>query len=602
MIGIESYNFFKPEDLENDVKIILEKRYNFVIMEFEKSISHYKYETIVGDEFKRLYIIDSKYCVFVGLMFYPYNRFNQNYYNSMTDEIYLKRNFTIFINEVIWDNNLKINFNKLINLIECEFSSPEIFYQQTDQYLERNFKEKISFMVENKDKFFTIAEYFKSKINLYDYLINNQDIQIIEDNWDYMKLLIYFEKICKLYENEIKNFKYKVYYINKHEKIYLLEDSFVMYVGAKGMNALFGDKDRKDKTITYRYCIVFQELTFNNLYDTRKFSKFVKNIKNVTSSITRSTDCMNLFYRPFAIGNTEEKILKGYRTKFYNKSNFKNVNDKLPEIKLQNRFDEWEGTPKNYIVYEFIYYKNEIGYAITPTSDSNPRLAAVNLMKKYEKKHGHILPFKEIIYDDTWNVMLSKYIDEQKETNWDGYKVIREEKSFLAEKVQYFIVPYYITNNNINTDITGEIIKNAKVGLYNDLDRTLYDITGYKWKSEELMYVCIKKVFPKKNVIHQYRPYFLGKQSYDVYVCGTNIAFEYQGKQHFEPVKLFGGESAFEKNKKRDEIKAKLSKENGVKLIYINYWEEITVDLIKNKIREYNEEHINEKISSVYTK
>ena len=74
--------------------------------------------------------------------------------------------------------------------------------------------------------------------------------------------------------------------------------------------------------------------------------------------------------------------------------------------------------------------------------------------------------------------------------------------------------------------------------------------------------------------------------SYDVFVYGENIAFEYQGKQHFEPVEYFGGEEHFEEQRKRDDLKFKLSEENGIVLIYVNYWEDITPNLIKEKVIE----------------
>ena len=300
----------------------------------------------------------------------------------------------------------------------------------------------------------------------------------------------------------------------------------------------------------------------------------------------------NLYYRPFAIGNSEEKIIKEYKTKFFNKSNFEYVNKKLPEIKLQKRFDEWEGELRNYIVYEFIYYKNEKGYAITSTLDANPRMKARTVLRQYEENAGYIIYYPGIKYDTTWTKLLNKFVQEQKESRWSGYKKIGEQSSILAEKVQYFIVPIYINNKNIHTNIIDKIICDTKEGKYNNIERTLYDISEYKWKSEELMYECVKKVFKNKEVIHQYRPYFLGQQSYDVYVCKENIAFEYQGKQHFEPVAIFGGIESFEENKKRDERKAELSKKNGVRLIYINYWEDVTVDLIKQKIKEYDKKNI----------
>lgn len=64
------------------------------------------------------------------------------------------------------------------------------------------------------------------------------------------------------------------------------------------------------------------------------------------------------------------------------------------------------------------------------------------------------------------------------------------------------------------------------------------------------------------------------------------VAIEYQGKQHFEPVEIIGGKDSLEKQKERDSLKRKLSEENGVKLVYINYWDDITPDLIKERIEE----------------
>ena len=69
-------------------------------------------------------------------------------------------------------------------------------------------------------------------------------------------------------------------------------------------------------------------------------------------------------------------------------------------------------------------------------------------------------------------------------------------------------------------------------------------------------------------------------------MCGKNIAFEYQGKQHFEPVDFFGGEKHFQEQVERDKLKKKLSEENGVTLIYVNYDEDVSVELIKEKVAQ----------------
>lgn len=38
-------------------------------------------------------------------------------------------------------------------------------------------------------------------------------------------------------------------------------------------------------------------------------------------------------------------------------------------------------------------------------------------------------------------------------------------------------------------------------------------------------------------------------------------------------------QNVYERQKQRDEEKVALSKANGIKLVYINYWEEITPEL-----------------------
>ena len=61
---------------------------------------------------------------------------------------------------------------------------------------------------------------------------------------------------------------------------------------------------------------------------------------------------------------------------------------------------------------------------------------------------------------------------------------------------------------------------------------------------------------------------WLKKLSLDFYLPDYNIAIECQGIQHFKPLKIFGGEEGFKSQIKRDELKKKLSEENGIKLLY----------------------------------
>lgn len=63
----------------------------------------------------------------------------------------------------------------------------------------------------------------------------------------------------------------------------------------------------------------------------------------------------------------------------------------------------------------------------------------------------------------------------------------------------------------------------------------------------------------------------LNKMKYDFYLPNNNILIEYDGEQHFKPIKKFGGVIEFDKTKNRDEIKNKFAIENEMKLIRIPY-------------------------------
>ena len=77
------------------------------------------------------------------------------------------------------------------------------------------------------------------------------------------------------------------------------------------------------------------------------------------------------------------------------------------------------------------------------------------------------------------------------------------------------------------------------------------------------------------NIIYQYRPQWLynktSPQSLDFYIPDYNIAIEYQGRQHFYPNKIFGGDKEFIKIQERDKRKYQKCLENNVKIFYISF-------------------------------
>ena len=107
---------------------------------------------------------------------------------------------------------------------------------------------------------------------------------------------------------------------------------------------------------------------------------------------------------------------------------------------------------------------------------------------------------------------------------------------------------------------------------------------GEGWLSEMLMYELISNIYP--DSIHHFSPNWLNHQHFDVFVPSLKTAFEYQGKQHYEPVDFFGGNEGFLDNIRRDGLKFDLSTKNHIRIIYWRFDEPISYDLLMEKINK----------------
>ena len=77
------------------------------------------------------------------------------------------------------------------------------------------------------------------------------------------------------------------------------------------------------------------------------------------------------------------------------------------------------------------------------------------------------------------------------------------------------------------------------------------------------------------------------KLYFDFYIKELSVYVEVQGEQHTKFVKHFHGtREAFLKQKYRDNLKAKYVEENGKCLVRFKYDEEITEDLVREKINK----------------
>lgn len=140
---------------------------------------------------------------------------------------------------------------------------------------------------------------------------------------------------------------------------------------------------------------------------------------------------------------------------------------------------------------------------------------------------------------------------------------------------KYAVPEYYLRKSK---DFADEKIK------YKEIFQKIASEGNYstKWVSEYTLFQLIQKEYP--DAIYQYHSDWLGLQSLDIFVPSIHTGIEYQGKQHYFPIQLYGGEKGLEYNRIRDERKRVLCKENGVTLIEWKYNEPISIMVLKQKI------------------
>lgn len=80
--------------------------------------------------------------------------------------------------------------------------------------------------------------------------------------------------------------------------------------------------------------------------------------------------------------------------------------------------------------------------------------------------------------------------------------------------------------------------------------------------------------------------------SYDFYIPDQNILIEYQGRQHYQPVDLYGGEDLLEYQQKHDKLKSDYAKGNGYNLIAVPYTEDTLSKIKKYLVKHGLEQHL----------
>ena len=96
----------------------------------------------------------------------------------------------------------------------------------------------------------------------------------------------------------------------------------------------------------------------------------------------------------------------------------------------------------------------------------------------------------------------------------------------------------------------------------------------------------IALILNNNNILFQAQKKFIGCKnkrllSFDFYLPDYNLAIEYDGLQHYQPVKGYGGEARFKCQQKKDDIKTNYCYDNDIILCRIKYNQDIYKELSK---------------------
>lgn len=92
--------------------------------------------------------------------------------------------------------------------------------------------------------------------------------------------------------------------------------------------------------------------------------------------------------------------------------------------------------------------------------------------------------------------------------------------------------------------------------------------------SQTILYNKLIQRYPNLDILFEVGSKtvpWLEKQRFDIYIPSLNIAVEYNGHQHYMPIKYFGGELAHQKTLEKDELKRSKCKNNNCLLLELKY-------------------------------
>ena len=224
-----------------------------------------------------------------------------------------------------------------------------------------------------------------------------------------------------------------------------------------------------------------------------------------------------------------------------------------------------------------------------------------DIINEFKKIHGNKYNYQFVKYKGVYdNVKISclnhGFFEQTPNSHLDGHgcpkcgkseilttKIFIEKSEIVHNyKFDYSLVEY--KNNKSKIKIICPIH-----GVFEQIPKVHMEGFGCKncneSKGEKIINILLKKINIK--AIRQFS--FKDCRNklplpYDFYLPESNTCIEFQGIQHYEPIKIFGGEPAFIECKLRDDIKQNYCNKNNINLIKIKYNDDIK-EVLKEKLK-----------------
>ena len=287
-------------------------------------------------------------------------------------------------------------------------------------------------------------------------------------------------------------------------------------------------------------------------------------------------------YRFFRKTNDTDK-LRELTSDLVSVHKYRDINSVKDYISQFKTFEDFRNSPEYKAIHTYIYKNHgpetwaELTSVLEKSRESWTLEKAIDYISQFNT-------YEDFKASSKWNAV-KKYIDRSHPGKWlqltSNLKQARMDWDIdkLRQYVSQFDTMYDFENSDkyksINSfiykrpnaseiwaDITSHLKRNIFKGERRILD-VLEDL-GYTVSLEKKIPGCFSFKSGKKCFLLRFDSYFIDEN-------GNQVCVEFDGKQHFFPTEVFGGEERFQGQVKNDTLKNQFTKNENIKLIRIGY-------------------------------